>query len=112
MIKTTRFIAPFSLTSFPAPMFYEFLFRWFCSQRERERYVAFPGIIIGVAGKRTNASQQSVSNFMPKVYWLLPLDEAIASRAVFVIVSASDGRADGRKRFWSQLNNSKKNGKR
>ena len=30
----------------------------------------------------------------------LPLDEAIASRAVFVIVSGSDGR----KRFWSQLN--------
>ena len=29
--------------------------------------------------------------------------EAIASRAVFVIVS----RAGGRKRFWSQLNNSK-----
>ena len=26
----------------------------------------------------------------------LPLDEAIASRAVFVIVSGSDGRADGR----------------
>ena len=32
---------------------------------------------------------------------LLPLDEAIASRAVFVIVSGSDGR----KRFLSQLNN-------
>ena len=27
---------------------------------------------------------------------LLPLDEAIASRAVFVIVSGSDGRTDGR----------------
>ena len=38
----------------------------------------------------------------------LPLDEAIASRAVSVIVSGSDGRADGRKRFWSQLNNSKR----
>ena len=25
----------------------------------------------------------------------LPLDEAIASRAIFVIVSGSDGRADG-----------------
>ena len=31
---------------------------------------------------------------------LLPLDEALASRTVFVIVS-------GRKCFWSQLNNSK-----
>ena len=37
----------------------------------------------------------------------MPLDEAIASRAVFVIVSGSDGRTGGRKRFWSQLNNSK-----
>ena len=27
---------------------------------------------------------------------LLPLDEAIAYRAVFVIVSGSDGRADGK----------------
>ena len=27
------------------------------------------------------------------------------SRAVFVIVSWSDGRTDGRKRFWSQLSN-------
>ena len=35
----------------------------------------------------------------------MPLDEA--SIAVFVIVSGSDGRADGRKRFWSQLNSSK-----
>ena len=32
---------------------------------------------------------------------LLPLDEAIASTAIFVCAS------DGRKRFWSQLNNSK-----
>ena len=38
----------------------------------------------------------------------LPLDEAIASRAVLVVVSGSDVRADGRKRFWSQLNNSKR----
>ena len=37
------------------------------------------------------------------VEWFLPLDEVIASRAVFVIVFVSDGR----KRFWSQLNNSK-----
>ena len=36
----------------------------------------------------------------------LPLDEAVASRAVFVVVSGSDGRADWLKRFWSQLNNS------
>ena len=35
----------------------------------------------------------------------LLLDEAVASRAVFVIVSGSAGRADGRKRFWSQPNN-------
>ena len=36
---------------------------------------------------------------------LLPLDKA--SRAVFVTVSGSDGLADGREHFWSQLNNSK-----
>ena len=36
----------------------------------------------------------------------LPLDEAIASRAVFVNVSGSDGRA-GRKRVWGQLTNFK-----
>ena len=35
----------------------------------------------------------------------LPLDETIASRAVFVIVSGSDGGTGGRKRFWNQLNN-------
>ena len=34
---------------------------------------------------------------------VLPLDEAVGYRAVFVIVS----RSDGQKRFWSQLNNSK-----
>ena len=43
--------------------------------------------------------------------YILPLDEAVASRAVFVIEPWSDGqkgvRADGRKRFWSQLNKSK-----
>ena len=38
---------------------------------------------------------------------LLPLDEAIASRALFVIVSRLDELADGSKRFWGQLNNSK-----
>ena len=38
---------------------------------------------------------------------VLPLGEAVASRAVFVIVPGSDGRTDGWKRFWSQLNNSK-----
>ena len=38
----------------------------------------------------------------------LPIDEAVASRAVFGIVSASDGRTGGRKcSFWIQLNNSK-----
>ena len=35
--------------------------------------------------------------------FILPLDEAIASRAVFVIVSGSGGRTC----FWSLLNNSK-----
>ena len=35
--------------------------------------------------------------------YLLPLDETVASTAVFVVVS----RANGRKRFWGQLNNSK-----
>ena len=34
---------------------------------------------------------------------ILPFDEEIASRLVFVIVSGSDAR----KRFWIQLNNSK-----
>ena len=33
------------------------------------------------------------------------LDEAIASRAVFVIASGSDGRTETL--FWSQLNNTK-----
>ena len=52
------------------------------------------------------------------VYWqfyvtlwhchLLPLDEAIAFRAVFVLlVSGFDGWADRQKRFWSWLNSSK-----
>ena len=41
------------------------------------------------------------------VFDILPLDEAVASRDVFVIVSGSDGRAGGRKRLWCQLNNSK-----
>ena len=36
-------------------------------------------------------------------FQFLPLDVAVASRAVFVIVSGSGGR----ERFWSQLNNSK-----
>ena len=36
----------------------------------------------------------------------LPLGEAIASRAVFVAVSESDGQAGGNT-FWSQINNSK-----
>ena len=35
--------------------------------------------------------------------WFLPLDKAVASRVVFVIISGSDGR----KRFCSQPNNSK-----
>ena len=37
----------------------------------------------------------------------MPLDDAIACKAVFVIVSASDGRTGGRTSSWSQLNNSK-----
>ena len=40
------------------------------------------------------------------IFSALPLDEAVASRLVIVIASGSDGRADWRKRFWSQLNNS------
>ena len=35
----------------------------------------------------------------------LLLDEAVAFRAVFAIVSGSDGRTDWWKRFWSQLSN-------
>ena len=38
-----------------------------------------------------------------RIYPFLPLDEAIASRAVFVIIFESGGR----KCFWSQPNNSK-----
>ena len=34
----------------------------------------------------------------------LPLDEVIASRAIFVIASGSYGRTGGRKRLWNQLN--------
>ena len=46
------------------------------------------------------------SHFSPgPLEYFLPLDEAVVSRAVVVIVSGSDGRAVGRKRFWSQLNN-------
>ena len=37
----------------------------------------------------------------------LPLDEAIAYRAVLVIVSLSGGRADGNAFVWIQLNNSR-----
>ena len=51
---------------------------------------------------------QDVDTFeMRYFYNFLPLDEAIASRAVVVIVSGSDGRTGGRKHFWNQLNNSK-----
>ena len=38
---------------------------------------------------------------------LLPLDETVAYRAVFVIVSGPDEWMGGRKRFGGQLNNSK-----
>ena len=37
-----------------------------------------------------------------------PLDEAVTCTAATVNVSGSDGRESERKRFWSQLNNSKK----
>ena len=58
----------------------KFLTRW-CTQP------LLPSIWIMylVAGRSTDASI---------ICALLPLDEAIASRAVFVIVSASDGRTD------------------
>ena len=46
-------------------------------------------------------------HFLQAIQWFhfhfYPLDEAIASRALFVAVSGSDGR----KRFWCRLNNSK-----
>ena len=42
----------------------------------------------------SNATDTMKWPYFPKPF--LPLDEAIASRAVFVIVSGSDGRADGR----------------
>ena len=38
-------------------------------------------------------------------FTFLPLDEGVASRAVFVIVSRWDGQAGRQKRFWSQLIN-------
>ena len=37
-----------------------------------------------------------ISSYAQYSYAFLPLDETIASRAVLVIVSRSDGRADGR----------------
>ena len=39
---------------------------------------------------------------------LLPFDEAVASIAVVVIASGSDGRASERKRLLGLLNNSKR----
>ena len=41
-------------------------------------------------------TSRAMNNSSCKSYQLLPLDEAIASRAVYVIVSGSDGRTDGR----------------
>ena len=35
----------------------------------------------------------------------LSFDEEIPARAVFVIISGSDGRMGGRKSFWGQINN-------
>ena len=43
--------------------------------------------------------------FIESLFFLLY--EAIASRAVIVIVSGSDRLVGGRKRFWSQINNKK-----
>ena len=37
----------------------------------------------------------------------VPLDDTIASRVVFVIISRLDRPTDGRNCFWAQLNNSK-----
>ena len=57
----------------------------------------------------------NTSNSVQSRLQFLPLDEAAATRAIFVIVSGSDGGgwtdrpAGGRKLFWGQLtNNSKK----
>ena len=47
----------------------------------------------------------TVPTTLSKLSRFLQLDDAIASRAVFVTVSGSDGRADGRKCFLSELNN-------
>ena len=40
--------------------------------------------------------QRRLGAVLRMLHILLPLDEAIASKAVFVIVSGSDGRAGGR----------------
>ena len=55
-----------------------------------------------------NAQSDHCNNVVRRPITLasLPLDEAVASRAVFAIVSRSSRQAIGRKRFWSQLNNS------
>ena len=60
--------------------------------------------------KSTQAKIEKKDNLNDSCYNIsktsfLQLDEAIISRAVFVIVSGSDERAGRRKRFWSQLNN-------
>ena len=44
----------------------------------------------------TGVIPASTLHFVVVFLSILPLDEAIASRAVFVIVSGSDGRTDGK----------------
>ena len=68
-------------------------------------------VVIGKGGEQIGNIQMESDckvQFAPGLLFLLchflPLDKAIASRAVFVIVS----QAGGKKSFWSQLNNSKK----
>ena len=56
--------------------------------------------------QNVNAADSITDVFLLTGHPLLPLDEAIASRAVFAIVSGSGWQTGGRKRFWSQLNNS------
>ena len=67
--------------------------------REERGYL---GLAHSIARLRVPISSPLTLN-MVYLFPFLPLDEVVASRAVFVIVS----RSDGRKRFWSQLNNSK-----
>ena len=73
-------------------------------RREDKRHRHNAGLQKSVGRKKPAIPLPSTSRGVDNVYFL-PLDEAIASGVVFVIVSGSDGRVGGRKRFLSQLNN-------